>query len=601
MTPGRIGTARTALLLAWEAAAPVLVARIVAACAQAVIPVLAAWCTKRLLDRLAEPGAAGIVVPVLVLGGCGLLAGVLGPLESYLRRELDRRVALRSRARLFAAVAGLHGLRRFEDPAFLNRLRIAESSAATAPAQVAGQLLDLGRAALITAGFMVSLLTVSTAMTVLVCLAAVPALWAQLAIGRQHAAAAVSTSPLERRELFYAGLLTQVQAAKEIRLFGLGGHFGARMLAERRAADTRLRRVDRRELGTQGGLALLTALVAAAGLVWAALATRGGTLSIGDVSMFIAAVAGLQGAIDTAVSALAFLHHDLLIFGHFVAVEQTPPDVTDPAEPSALPPLRHGIELRDVWFRYADDQPWVLRGVDLFVPAGTALGLVGRNGAGKSTLVKLLCRLYEPTRGAVLWDGIDLREVAVADLRARMGAVFQDFMCYDLTAAENIGVGDLAADRSRIETAAARAGVDDVVAGLGRGYDTMLSRSFADEEGDDDAGTFLSGGQWQKLATARAMLRDDRDLLILDEPSSGLDAVAEHELHTRLRALRRGRTSVLISHRLGAIREADLIVTLQDGRIAETGDHAALLAGQGVYAELFDKQAAGYHRDDVRR
>ncbi|WP_377272706.1 ABC transporter ATP-binding protein [Peterkaempfera sp. SMS 1(5)a] len=278
------------------------------------------------------------------------------------------------------------------------------------------------------------------------------------------------------------------------------------------------------------------------------------------------------------------------------------PDLPLATEPAAAEPLRRGVEFRDVWFRYSPEHPWALRGVSFTVPFGATVGLVGRNGAGKSTVVKLLCRFYDPTRGAILWDGVDLRDLDPAELRRRIGAVFQDYMEYDLTAAENIALGDVdhrgapTTDAGRIEAAARRAGAHEAVAALPQGYGTMLTRMFfgPDEGGDAEAGVVLSGGQWQRLALARAVLRDGHDLLILDEPSSGLDAEAEHEIHSSLRAHRAGRTSLLISHRLGSIREADLLVVLEEGQVAERGSHDDLLLLGGIYQRLFDLQAQGY-------
>lgn len=325
--------------------------------------------------------------------------------------------------------------------------------------------------------------------------------------------------------------------------------------------------------------------------------------------LLVAAIAAVQGGISTLVNTMMSTHQDLSMFDHYLAVVDTPPDL--PVRVSATPalPLRRGIQIEDVWFRYAPEHPWILRGVSFTIDHGHAVGLVGRNGAGKSTLVKLLCRMYDPERGAIRWDGVDLRDLEPAEIRGRIGAVFQDYMAYDLTVAENIGLGDLARqeDRGAIEQAAGKAGIHEELAGLPRGYDTMLTRMFftgseveesQSGEAEPGAGVVLSGGQWQRLALARALLRDQRDLLILDEPSSGLDAEAEYEIHHTLRGYRRGRTSLLISHRLGAIRDADKLVVLDQGTVAEQGTHTELVAAGGVYAGLFRLQASGYQPTD---
>jgi ATP-binding cassette, subfamily B, bacterial len=226
------------------------------------------------------------------------------------------------------------------------------------------------------------------------------------------------------------------------------------------------------------------------------------------------------------------------------------------------------------------------------------VALIGLNGAGKTSVVKLLCRMYDPERGGIYWDGVDIRDLSPDDLRARIGTAFQDYMTYDLTAAENIGMGDLGRldDLPAIRHAAAQAGIDGSLSGLPRGYDTMLSRAFfglKDKE-DPETGVVLSGGQWQRVAVARGLMRADRDLLILDEPSSGLDAEAEHAIHRQLTAIREGRTSLLISHRLGSVRDADIILVLAGGQIAERGSHQELMAARGEYCRLFRLQASGY-------
>ncbi|MGI5128052.1 ABC transporter ATP-binding protein [Pseudonocardia sp. CA-107938] len=597
---GALGAGRLAL----RAAPLLIVGQVLVALTTAALPVLVAWLTKLVIDALVN-GAPDGLEPLLWLAGglvgAGLLVALLPRVAMFLRQEAGRAIGRWVQDRLYRAVEAFSGLTRFETPTFLDRLRLARQAGAQSPGSVVEQGIALVGGVVTAAGFLGSLVVISPVMAGVVLAAAVPTVLAQLQLARRRAGMMWSLGPRERREFFFGSLLSDVQAAKEIRLFGSGPFLRGRMMTERRATDVQKGALDLRELCTQGGLAVLSAAVGGAGLVWAIADAYHGVLTAGDVTMLVAAIAGVQSALGGVTVALAGVHQHVLLFEHYLAVVEAGPDLPAAAHPVPTPPLTGGIELRDVWFRYSDDHPWVLSGVDLFLPAGQAVALVGRNGAGKSTLVKLLCRLYDPSKGAILWDGVDLRDMDVAELRRRIGAVFQDFMHYDLTAAENIALGDVEAldDRDRITAAARLAGVHDMIEALPRGYDTLLSRMFVSEQdkADPDTGIVLSGGQWQRLALARALLRGNRDLLILDEPSSGLDAVAEHEVHTRLRAHRSGRTSVLISHRLGAVREADQIVLLDDGRITERGTHDELMAVDGGYAELFRLQAAGYQEN----
>ena len=579
---------RTALGLVWQAGRAQAALLVVLSALLGVAPVFAAWMVKVFADRL---DGGDLVLPALGIAASTLVLLAVPAVLTYQRAELERRVALLVNDRLFTAINGQPGLRSFEDPVFHNRLQLAQQGGENAPPIVLAMGMTLVESSVTLVGFFASLLVVSPVVAVLALAAAVPGLVVERRLARAQADLAFTLSPHDRRKLFYGNLQTDERAAKEIRLFGLGGHFLSRMLGEFRTLNDAARRMDRTVLSRQLMVGVLTAALGAIALLIVAGQAADGGLSAGDVFVVVAAIAGVQTAASGMVTTAGHLLEAALLLGHyrdFLADARTEPGGGEPC-----PPLRDAIVLDDVWFRYSPEHPWVLEGVSLRIAAGEAVALVGLNGAGKSTLVKLLCRLYDPERGTITWDGADVRALDVAALRRRVATVFQDFMEYDLSAAENVALGDVARldDRVAVERAAAGAGVDGVLKALPRGYDTLLSRIFAD---GGEAGVELSGGQWQRIAVARMLMRPDPDVLILDEPSAGLDADAEHELHGRLLARREGTTSVLISHRLSAVAMAERIVVLSGGRIIESGTHAALLASGGEYARLFTLQASGY-------
>jgi ATP-binding cassette, subfamily B, bacterial len=607
---GRLAASRAATLATWRAAPVLLVVYLLAMVTEAAAPVAAAWLTKQIIDGLAAAltgagSAGGLVELAIALAGAGVAAVVAVAGSRYLSSEIGRRFVVGGTDRLFAATSRLPGLRPFESPQFLDRLRLAEEGT-SAGGNLLTQTFTTGRAALTVGGFVGALFAVSPLMTVVVLASAVPALLAHVRLSRWRAGVLWQLSPVERWQFTYLDLLRGVDAAKEIRLFGSGGFLRDRMMSHLRTATAARRRMDLRELSIEGGLGVLGAGVAGGGLIWAIGAARAGSFSPGDITMFVAAVAAVQGALATLVTSVADVHHGLLLYGHHLAVVRARPDLPLAVAPREVPLLRRGIELRDVWFRYAEDHPWVLSGVDLTIPAGKAVALVGLNGAGKSTLVKLLCRYYDPDRGAILWDGLDLRDMRPEDLRRRISGVFQDHMVYDLTAQDNVAIGDVEAygDLDRVRAAAARAGLDATLAALPRGYRTLLTRMFVSEDDhqqDPATGVVLSGGQWQRMALARAYFRGGRDLMVLDEPSAGLDPEAEADLHAEIRRYRAGRTSLLISHRLNTVRDSDLLVVLQHGVIVEQGTHDSLMLANGAYARLFRLQATGYQIETLER
>jgi ATP-binding cassette subfamily B protein len=606
------------LRIVWAASPALMAAQAVATVVGGVTPALTAWLNRSVLNQLVSRGSlsAGqhrpgpppgrphpvavshILLYAAALGAVGLVSAALPHLRRYADQQLSRKLGLLIQDRLFMAINSFNALRWFETPRSMDKIRLAEQSSKSAPTQLVGAAFSSAQSLITVTSFLATLEVINPVLTAIVGGMVVPSLAAELVMSRRRVGLEWRASPAMRRQMFYSRLLTEHNAVKEVRLFRLGDFLRARMLRELRSVHEREQETDRRRLVIQGLLGLSSAFIIAGGLIWTIRKAALGQLSPGDVALFAMAAVGVQSGVANLAARTSTAYESLLLFGHYLDIVSAPPDLPVPPEPRRLPALTSGIELRDVWFRYDREHPWALRGVSLVIPRGTSAALVGLNGAGKSTVVKLLCRMYDPERGSILWDGVDIRDVPPAELRNRIGAVFQDYMSYELTAAENIGVGDLESfsDRERIRAVAERADIHEKLSALPHGYDTMLSRVFSSNKDKEnpDTGVFLSGGQWQRLAIARGMMRADRDLLILDEPSSGLDAESEHAIHQRLLALRQGRTSLLISHRLGAVRDAGMIFVLSAGRIAEQGTHQELMAAAGQYSRLFLLQASGY-------
>ncbi|MEU4197251.1 ABC transporter ATP-binding protein [Kribbella sp. NPDC026611] len=586
---------RTAGSLLWRAQPGTALLMLAGACVLGAVPVAAAWLTKIVIDNLngANRGSglwpAAFLVAVLLLGQLG---------QSWLRYvqdQLTNRMELTAKGDLFAALNRHHGLEVFEQPDFHDALQLGQRATQLAPnqlVQVATSTI-LGITSL--AGFIGVLVAISPPVAALAAVAVVPHLVAELRLTRIRIEIYQGLSPAQRRTLFYAGLQSEPQAAKEVRIFGLGAFFHARMMTELETILRSERGLARRILRNQVVLDSLSALMTGFGILVIIRSATAGRVGPGDVTVVLSALPGLALSATGLVRQFAQGAEALLLVGRLQQLIELAPPACLTGTGATPAPLDEGVTVDDVWFRYGDDLPWVLRGVTLHLRPGDSLGLVGLNGAGKSTLVKLLTGLYEPTKGRICWNGVDLRTLDQVALRNRIGVVFQDYMTYDLTAADNIGLGDLDRfdDADRIEDRARLAGLDGLVRGYPHGYQTMLSRRYSADDHSAD-GVLPSGGQWQRFALARMLMRTDRDLLILDEPSSNLDPEAEYEVHQLVHRLTAGATRLLVSHRLNAVRMADRIVVLADGVVAEQGSHADLIRANSRYAELFHRQAAGY-------
>ncbi|GAB3975638.1 hypothetical protein GCM10029978_060280 [Actinoallomurus acanthiterrae] len=432
---------KAAYALAWQASPGMPFLQLVMAVIDGTAPVATAWLTKVALDELtaSHPRTGALVWMAAGIGALGIAMATTSAVTTYAQGRARRAIGLLSQDRLFGAVNRMNGLARLEEPRFHDRLRLAQQSAESAPDRLVHMGLSTLQGTLGIAGFLGTLMAINPIMAGAALAAAVPAMIAHLTLSRRRAGLLWRTSPGVRRKIFYQMLLTDLQAAKEVRLFGLGASCTA-------GCSPNCARPTTPRTGWSGASCASRSSSPPSGRYWrpgdccGPCTPRPPRRSASAMSRSSSA-AGVQSGLSTLVQSIATGHQFALVFHHYLTVVGTGDDLAGPAQPRELAPLVHAIELRDVWFRYGEDAPWVLRGLNLTIPYGTSLAVVGLNGAGKSTLVKLLCRFYDPQRGAVLWDGVDIRDVPVAQLRQRIGAVFQDYMDYDLTAAENIGPG----------------------------------------------------------------------------------------------------------------------------------------------------------------
>jgi len=477
----------------------------------------------------------------------------------------------------------------FENPIFYDTLQNARRQADTSALSIVRSTLQMVQQAITLVSLIALLLRFSPWLAVIVFVAAIPSFLSQSQYA-ERAFRAVSRRAPESRLLNYLEmLLTGNETVKEIKLFGLG----QTLLERYQTLFTKFYEEDRAiaQKRTIAGLGwgMLSSLVYYGSYAWIVLRTVAGLITLGDMSMFLSIFRQSQHSISSLLDSLNRLYESNLFLDNLITYLELEPVLVAPVNgPMAPEPIRHGIEFRNVSFRYPGSEALVLRDISLHIHPGERIALVGLNGAGKTTLIKLLTRLYDPTEGQILIDGVDLREYDLASLHQRFGVIFQDFVRYQFSVRENIGFGQIDAldDIARIQTAADRGGATEVIEALPQGYETVLGRRW-------EKGAELSGGQWQKIALARAFMRK-AEVLVLDEPTSALDAEAEYEVFRRFGELMEGRIAVLISHRFSTVRMADRIVVLSEGRIHELGTHAELIELNGAYARLFNLQAEGY-------
>ncbi len=579
--------------MVWDAGPALTVAGMVLRLVSAIVPVGMLWVSKLIVDRVVATVSHKVAPSNTIwwlLGAefaLACLGNIFGRAIDFCDALLADKFTKSISVRVMEHATHLD-LASFEDPVFADKLERARVQSTDR----LGMLSGIGRMvqqAITLVSLAAGVFYFSPWLLLLLFVCTVPAFLAESHFAFLGYSLAHSLTP-RRRELDYLRVLgASRESAKELKIFGLGPYLTERyrgiadsVYLENRALVTR-----RVEVGA------LLALLGACGyygaytlVVFRALT---GQLSVGSLTFLAGAIAGTSANIQALFSTFSSIADQSLFLTDLLEFFATKPVIRSPERPLPAPrPMRQGYEFRKVSFHYPGQERMILRDLDFRLEPGTRIGLVGENGQGKTTFVKLIARLYDPTAGEILLDGHDLREYSTEELAHEVGVIFQDFMRYEMSAKENIGVGRIEElhNKARLEEAARKSLADGVIEKLPGGMGQLLGRRF-------EGGVDMSGGEWQKFALARAYMREAQ-VLILDEPTASLDARSEYEVFCRFAELTEGRMALLISHRFSTVRMADRIVVLENGNIGEQGTHDELMRKGGRYAEMFELQAAGY-------
>ncbi|MFI6155862.1 ABC transporter ATP-binding protein [Kitasatospora sp. NPDC051170] len=526
------------------------------------------------------------VVTGCLLAALAVLMHLFSTWEQYAKMLLQLQFVYRVNERLMGKATRLD-LEQFENAETYDILQRANRDGTSRPYQIFQGIIEVGQSAVQLASVAGVLLSWNVWVGLLILVSPAPSIAASLIYGRRGYTVERERASKRRLMQYLQYLTTTDRTFKEVRLFNLGGLFVGRYRALSEEFYGTDRVLARKQAFAAFPLGLLSVLVSSGALVYA-LATTATAAAVGRLAAYTQAINMVQASAHSVLFGVGELYRNILFVGNVFEYLDLPESRITGGTRKFPAELRQGIEFREVSFAYPGTDRPVFSGLSCTIPAGRCTAIVGHNGAGKTTLVKLLGRLYEPTSGEILIDGVPIREYDLDDLRAHIGVIFQDFVQYEMTAAENIGFGSVADldDAARVRRAGRESGADAFLDRLPQGYDSVLGRTF-------EGGQQLSGGQWQKVALARAFMRR-APLVVLDEPTAAIDAEAEAEVFGKLREIAAGATAVLIAHRFSTVRMADEILVLEKGALIERGSHRELMRLDGTYARLFTLQAAGY-------
>ncbi|XQU09357.1 ABC transporter ATP-binding protein [Halomonas sp. LY9] len=591
---------RRALALVWETSRWMMLGLALCTLVAGVLPAVAAYVGQLIVDGVlaamesyeaaSNPDLWETLTPVLGLvaleGGIIALMALaqrgLSAQQSLLRALLGQKVNV-----MILEKAGTLSLSQFEDSELYDQLTRARREASTRPLALVTKTFGLLQNAISLGSFAFLLVQFSPWAPLILVVGALPVFLSEAKFSGDAFRLFRWRSPQTRMQMYLETVLAREDSIKEVKLFGLEQRFLQRYRAIFHQLFAEDRRLTLRRESWGFILGLLGTLTFYAAYGWVVVETVAGALTLGQMTMYLMVFKQGQSALSASLTAVSGMYEDNLYLSNLYEYLEQPTEAEAGHLTQGTVP-NDGLRFEQVSFAYPGGQE-VLHDISLHIVPGSSLALVGENGSGKTTLIKLLTRLYRPTQGRILLDGSDLNEWDTQALRARVGVIFQDFVRYQLTVGENLGVGDTTAfdDQQRWQQAAKDGLADSFIKRMPEGYQTQLGRWFKN-------GQELSGGQWQKVALSRAYMRKDADILVLDEPTAAMDAAAEADVFARFRDHSRDKMTILISHRFSTVRSADQIIVIDQGRVIERGTHETLLEDNGRYASLFHLQAEGY-------
>ncbi len=599
--PGTLTSLPRVLRLVWSTSATLTTLLALLYLAQGFVPVFSVTITGLVIDSVVKAinihSTAPIWIPIGLQLGITLFSSLLSNLSNIVQQLLQEQVANRVQLDILKKANTLD-LAFFENPEFYDKMRQAANQSSYQPVSMISQTFDLGRTVVTLVSLIFLLFHLAWWLAIVALIIPIPAFFSSTRYGWRGYQLMRRQSPGRRLMAYFVTLMTTDTYNKEVKLFNLGDFFIGKFWDLATGLYKQDKKLLLRRYNINFVWAGLTVVANTVIYLYVALQAVAGRITLGGLTLYTQTAVQVGQNFQGLLNGISSTYENTLYVNTLFDFLEYQPKIMSPPNPQPVdPPIEVeglDIEFRDVSFTYPGkdvETQAALKRVSFTIHAGEAIALVGRNGAGKTTLVKLLTRLYEPDEGEILIGGRNIKEYDLKELRAQVGVIFQDYVNYYMTAQENIGVGrvDKIESKELVISAARKSGASAVIEKLPQGYDTMLGRWFKDLKDS----TQLSGGEWQKIALARAFMRDAR-ILVLDEPTSALDAQAEYEVFTKFRELTKGKTAVFISHRFSTVRLADRIYVIENGSILESGSHQELITLDGRYAQLFNLQAEAY-------